>query len=662
MRRVSSLLGRLALSASFVGLCVSCVESKDVAVSHRAGTMSGTCNDDRECGVDGACVSDPAGGTSCLCSEGLVGTNCEWSAETVLEEFALAAPVDANAWNRDEQTGLHFRHATEKEMKLNEWAPGTFVVEAGTLFDAMSAGRDDIGVVLPETLTSSRVLGLMWITEKEGPGFVEMSGTVEGKMKIDAGRPVFHKYASQIEVRDGRVDLLGAVVTGTAVDGDRQLIIHGHVERAGETGASVDWIRITPVNSHVQLEALPGPGVKLEDLLLVQWSPGAQPYEELPSQTQNLCPPAIVTDAEVGDPWTPIEGEPEPYHPCVEPGGNGGSVFQMNQCTNGFDDDGDELTDDHSDPMCKHTSACDPTKGHPDHVHEYESGLDYGQFGDVVWCTKRQSSWVVEMEEQAAAIRDAFRAPAHDNDDYNDWVSSPGQTLVWQASKCWMLGSVDEARDCRDNLSDCGPYAAGQHTYPYKKSGRTYWSQHIERGAADLYHAVNLPEHLNIDHPLQMWFVIVNEGLDDFANQNITWAGKTAENYRGATINGDQPGITPKSFAEDLAHEFGHIFGCGHCDARAVPTLEVSSEENQPTTYQETEVDGHSFMWTSDDDAYEYCSVDVSGLSNSAHRFGSYCSRDMVDDNTNEFNTRDAFPPTFGTPLADVPWSWQPVP
>lgn len=673
MSALSNLVGPLVVAcAGASSLLAGCdVPAEDggplaPVVVDRAGALPDTvpdgCDATTDCGTNATCTSDAAGDLpSCQCMEGWVGEACLYPAQTTIEEFLYAEPPHPLKWQEHDKTGLRFRHATSKEMGRYGWKPGTFLVEAGSLFDDIATGREDVRLALPIAMTRARSLDLRWVTETEGPNFVEMNGSHDSVVDIDSGRPIFQKYASKTKVNEGQIDLLGAIVTATAVDGDRQLVVHGHVEREGDWGPSVDWVRITPLNSHVELDAFPKAGMSANDMLVMEWSSGEEPMQQFPQDELDLCPPPIVTGADQGEPYTPLDEDSPTHHPCVEPG-SGEPVPQGHQCNDGFDNDGDGANNS-ADPMCEHEESCDPQEGYPEHEHESESGLDYAQFGDIVWCTRHRDSWLVDMEQMAVASRSVMRAPAADNDHYNDWLDGAGRTLRWAATKCWTLPTEDEAVACRDEGA-CGPFHAnGPHDYPYYNTARCYWSQNLKRAEADLHHAVNLPEEFtSIDVPVQLFLLIVSETVHDFGAANQTWGGTSSINALGAVINGDQKNADVLDLGETVAHELGHAFGCLHCDARIVPQLEPTVDEDTGMVlYEETDEDGKSLMSTGnafemsecEDDDHEYEDVTVHP---DAHRYGPKCSNKIVGANFNEYNSRDRYPQTFGRPIDEVPW------
>lgn len=675
----------------FLSIATSCAVTEEPVTSDRSGSAPGACSSDRECGDNGACVIDRSGLGACYCSDGLVGTHCEWSSSEVLEEFTQIDPVDPRAWNDHEPSRLRYRHATAQEIARNGWKPGSFLVEAGSLFDDLAVRRQDIAVLVPLTLQTARMLELGWVAEERGPGFVEVGGTPKGlgkgKVAIEGTRPVFHRFASRLRVRDGEIDLLGALATATSVEGDTQVMIEGHLERKGAVGSSVDRVRVTPLNSYWQLDALPDAGMGVEDLLLVQWSPAATPMQELPSQPLDLCPPPILTQ-DLFDPNQPLDDDSPLHHPCVEPG-DSPLPGSLTECENGLDDDGDEDWDVDGAPdfgvdprpideMCEHSSECRPGLEHPEclefendcdpglinpeHAH-LESGLSYGQFGDVVWCTANEATWKVQMQSRNAKMLQAINAPAYGNPDYAEYVDRPGaRTMVWRASKCWLLPDMEAARACRTSKANCGPFAKGtEHEYPYGGNANDKWAQHIARGAADLHHAVHLPEPFNtIDHPLDMWLVIVHEGSEDadHGGQYEAWGGSSAYDKRGAVINGAKAQSGDFEDGRDMAHELAHAFGCSHCDVDEVPKWGQYSEDNEAVVGEVPGVFGGSIMMTTDEEekAEDGC-ADAYESNIHANRFAEACSRWIISDTFNAFNRRtDAWAPTFGKPIEEVHW------
>lgn len=684
MRR-TTLLTTVLLPSVLAGLALSCVVDDGSQTSFRSITGSTPCRSDDDCGKLAVCVPDESGAGYCKCPEGTTGADCEWSSAEVIPEFAEIGPVDPRKWHVDKATGRRFRHATSAEIARHGWKPGAFIVEAQPVFEAMRSTGESIEVLVPMTLDTARTVGFRWITAEEGPPMVEL-GEADGRAVMDGTRAVFHRYASEIFVEKGRVDLLGALATATAVEGDTQLLIEGHVEREGIDGTSIDRIEVLPLNNYWDLDAMPS-GTGLEDMLLLQWSPAATALKELP-QDMNLCPPPIVTEADF-DPYTPLDDDAPEHHPCVEPG-ESPHPGNIHECDNGYDDDGDGSRDvdgaplqpgDHvPDPMCQHSDQCEPGYEHeecllfendcdpglmrPDHEHNTESGLSYGQFGDVVWCTVNESTWKIRMQQLNQKTLEALETPAYDNPEYNAWVGGQGRrSMVWRASKCWLRPTVDAAEACRDSW-DCGPFDQdGEHPYPYHGDAKNAWSQHLLRGQADLHHAVHLPEPFNtIDYPLDMWFVIVHEN-DDV--EHSEWGGTSKVQRRGAVINGGadamyDPDVNKEGYHDKLgrrvAHELAHALGCEHCDAEDVPIWgDVCDENWENCVPGEKDIYGASLMITDDEDEMKDC-ADRPQSAGSALRFGPKCSTRIIDENLNDFNRRDPnLEPTFGKPIDEVP-------
>jgi hypothetical protein len=202
-----------------------------------------------------------------------------------------------------------------------------------------------------------------------------------------------------------------------------------------------------------------------------------------------------------------------------------------------------------------------------------------------------------------------------------------------------MMDTVQHAEDCKDNANACGPFAPGnQHVYPYGglHSPRYNFSDYQYASYADLAHAVTLPAPLKkITSPLDLWQVVTWEGGND-----QTWGGTATAADHPSIVNGAWSSLNIPIPYSSSPHEFGHVFGCGHCDTEYV---EKVGGGGLGLTH------GWSTMVTSAQN--DNCAKGQNSGERS-HRFGATCSLKIINaaTNSNAFNRRSgpAGGPSFG--------------
>lgn len=616
-------------------------------------------NDSTDCSPYGSCVTNATGNAFCQCDEKHFGAGCQFDRRSVIEDFVgLEEPA---RWQQDRKSGLMYRHATKSEREKNHWKPGTFLVEAGTSLKQIANGQP-VTIVIPMTVNTSRILDLKYVSNDVGGHFMQLDQKENNKAGISSGRPSFQLYGSDFTetVIGGQNvrDLKGALITAVSVSREEHFVALGHMNRQHGNQTTLDRLKIEGPGPQWFIEPIEGYQADGSTLLALHWTPNNTGISELPQQGLNLCGFPLPN---VDDPKTPGS------HPCSSPGGGhspqpGGA----NECTNTVDDDADETFDidgamgaglyGEVDPMCKHNdTTCNPLgfSSFPDHTHKRESGLYYGLFGGVQWCTRHKSTWKEEMYLRATVISNAFRTESvadpndpqgapynQDNTHFNEFIANKGGSSLmrWSASKCWMLESNEQADLCRNNSANCGPFAPGnQHVYPYGglASPRTNFSLYQYESWKDLEHAAKLPGNHNMDYPLDLWQYIGYETDEEIGGVDL-WGGKASTLNPATIVNGAYESSTPYT---EGPHEFGHVFGCTHCDMRYVSGTDLQGEPEVGRTLMVTETES------------EACNEDGGAK---IIRFSTRCSLRMINDSYNKFNRRHGIMddpskgPTFG--------------
>src|SRR5690606_16239937 len=136
---------------------------------------------------------------------------------------------------------------THAEMQANGWQPGAFLVEAPEFFEGVRDGRESVQMLVPVHLGAAVPLDLNRLKTEQGPEFIEMSGATgsstgpdEVKAQVRGGVVVFHSYVSRFRKGVDGHDYFGFLATGISVEGDRQVVVDGHVERQDGEGPRVD--------------------------------------------------------------------------------------------------------------------------------------------------------------------------------------------------------------------------------------------------------------------------------------------------------------------------------------------------------------------------------------------------------------------------------------
>lgn len=331
------------------------------------------------------------------------------------------------------------------------------------------------------------------------------------------------------------------------------------------------------------MEVVSGASLGISDVHLVQWSPSPAEGDWPPTNPGDYCGLFGGDYCDQNDP---------DCHPCAEPHE---PTPALTQCTDTLDNDGDDDIDidgpgaTEPDTVCVHGENCDPTgynSTYPAHTHNRETGKYYAIFGDVVHCTVNSHDWPLRAHDRALFMRQTFHAETP-NAAYNAFVDQPGVDAVrWFASKCWIMESAAEARDCRRN-GNCGLFNSGDHVYPYANLGsaRDYFVNYIWATRADYQHAVELDYPYNsIEYPADFVHLMVHHGQDDYYGVDTEWGGKTNDDdHFGAIINGAREDLVgdPIMAWRSSPHETGHLFGCSHCDAEyANGTWDVMTTTN----------------------------------------------------------------------------------
>jgi len=609
------------------------------------GVTEATCIDatgaETDCGDRASCQFQADGSASCQCEPEYFGDACEYLVATVIPDFVdLQDPTE---WALDAATGTRFRLATANERRVNGLMPGTFLVEASNTPSGFSSGGRNVQLLLPLTPTESRTVDMAWLAQDDEVGaFLEVRQAGANEARTLEKNPTFNIYGSSYRHDGSNYHLNGALLTAVAAAGERQFIAQGYVERTGTNGQRLDRVRISGPNRRLKLDTIGPVAEQPNELLVMTWSPGPQATQAIPEQPLDLCAGQTV---DVDEPPMPADN---PGHPCAEPG-NGNNTPQGHQCDNLGDDDGDGKTDydgynsAEPDDMCLHHSGCAMSQGYPNHEHTYESGLEYGFFGDITWCTANRDTWKEDMYLRATFTNQMFANPpigedGTPNTGYDNYLTfSNGKMMRWTASKCWFLDSLDQAESCKDDASACGPFAPGSiHEYPYGglSNPRVNYLGYRTASYKDLEHAVKLPEPNRIRRPLDLWQVITREvAQGHFGKDDTEWGGTAQLAEHAGVINGGRAELGYALPYSPSAHEFGHVFGCEHEDVEFVDKVTPLGNLTK----------GWSLMATGANKALGPIR---------AMRFGKKCSLRMVDAATelNKFNRRSGATsgPIFG--------------
>lgn len=442
----------------------------------------------------------------CQCEPGFAGATCEGvDPEVVLPEFVGLA--DPSAWTAA-SGGARFRRATGLELEANTWIPGTFVVEDASLTTALAAGANSITVTVPTDDTSAATVALDLVGETVFGPFVELFGTPE--------------------------DFSATVSNSTVLE---------YVEPAG----SPTVLRITALKEDAELRAL---GLTAGVREIRMFRPGSSVvFDETPDDGGTPPDPGafVLLVAQQGD-NTLVDDLCLP--PCAPPADN--------QCIGDDDEDHDGLVDA-DDSYCNHSTLCDPSNGHPDHVHVKESGNRYGVIGEIVWCTDqvtRGGGWKSELTARVLQFGGDLRSANDANvSAYNQLL--PRGIMRFGFGMCWLASDQNAAIACRNDGVGC----PGNYSFPgFGRNGRMY----LEGPAKDSIRTVAVDAGLN--QPVQNVILLVGSSAVEFDGDEAEGGSPSSGPFESyAAMGGKQ--TTGNNVRQTFMHELGHTMGLSHSDA-----------------------------------------------------------------------------------------------
>lgn len=512
------------------------------------------CCDEATCSGQGTCTVEE-GLAVCACDEGWVGVACNAPADRY--PFATDPGKDPPVWSPNGD--LWVRPPSFREQRRYGLRPGTFFIANSKLVDDVTAGEkettmplafpdgqlDRFDMEIKDSYTSE-----VRLVERRSMG--SFADIVNRFPEVTIYRSLYETDGSVRSVMQ-----ILAVENGGFVS--RGLARH-ESNMPGMTG--VFGVSVSPVSSTMQLDEIAPESGEIDDSTLLI----SEAYTVNPTQAglfDNCNGLALCTDLcadtglEQGDPGPAC---PPPPDPCqhVSPCGDGhgpGNPTISHHCNDGVDNDGDGLTDS-SDPQCNHYPTCQPGGDIPVHGHFFEAGADFGMFGDVVWCTKKGDNWPSVILDRGYLSE----TPFHKNtgnapyDSYYKWgkmfYDSHKKLVRLKVMGCWRLPSEQEAADCSDDLADCGPFASGPHTYPYR-FGR--FAEGMWDGLkVDVWHA----RSIGMTDPLNLAHTVAGNLIGNSEAESIPGFASVA----GSNVN----------TADASPHEIGHTLNLTHCDVRKV--------------------------------------------------------------------------------------------
>ncbi|MFN2427197.1 MAG: hypothetical protein ABR587_12205 [Candidatus Binatia bacterium] len=515
------------------------------------------CCDVTTCSGNGKCaVEDDV--AVCTCDEGWVGATCNAPAE--LYPFATEPSREPPVWTG--AGNLFVRPPSYGEQMRHDLRPGTFFIANSALIADVTAGEPD--TVMPLVFPDGEIGRYNLDLKAEFTSDVRLieRRSEEGAAKIVNRFPQVKIYRSLFESDRS----LRSVMQVLAVD-EGGLVSRGLASHESNmpNNTGLFSMTVTPVGPAMRLDDIEAVGVGVDDSTLLiseaffANAHQAELFDDCGGQPfcSELC---ADTGLDVGDPGPACPSPPDPCEhssPCGD-GHGSGEPPATHQCNDGDDNDGDELVDGF-DPECDHTPFCEPGGDIPQHFHTFEAGSDFGLFGDVRWCTKKGDSWPAFLLDRGYYTETPYHTntgfPAYDNlFKWGDAFYSIHEKLVrLRTIGCWRLPTEEEAEDCSDNLADCGPFAAGAHTYPYRfgRDAEGMW----DGLKVDVWHARSV-------------------GMDDPLNNAQTLAGTLIGNSEAESIPGFASVVGNNVNGQDAnPHELGHTLNLTHCDARKVGNL-----------------------------------------------------------------------------------------
>jgi len=511
-----------------------------------------TCSGNGECAVEGDVAV-------CACKEGWVGAKCNAPAE--IYPFATEPSQDPPVWT---QVGdVFIRPPSYGEQMRLDLRPGTFFIANDLLVSHVAGGKPETTVPL---VFPDGQLGRFDLEIKDT--FTSEVRLIEtraagSQVAIDDSFPKVTIYRSLYET-DGSVR---AVLQILAVD-DGGFVARGVARHDSNlpNHEGVFRTRLSPMSPTAELDDIvPVNGTIDETTLLMSEAYFANAQQaELFDNCSGL---SICADlcAEMGlDQGDPGPACPAPPDPCehVSPCGDGqgpGEPNVIHQCNDDEDNDNDGLIDG-VDPQCDHSPTCEPGGSIPAHVHQWEAGMDFGIFADVRWCTFRKTTWKSDLLDLGYHTETPFHKNTGDPD-YdtlykwgNLFFNAHEKLARLKVVSCWVLDTYTQAEACSDDLAECGPFASGTHTYPYR----------FGRDAAGFFNGVKVDawhaRGLGISEPMTAASALTNGIVGASEAQGIPGYASVV-------------GTNVSSGDDATAHELGHSSNLTHCDVRLVNGL-----------------------------------------------------------------------------------------
>lgn len=511
-----------------------------------------TCSGNGECSID-------EGVAVCDCRDGWVGAAC--NAPAARYPFAEKPTKEPPVWTK--VGDVLVRPPSYDEQMRFDLMPGTFFVANDLLREHIAGGKTETSMpfVFPDGQLDRFDLEIK-DAYRSDVRVIERRA-VGDDVVIDDFVPEVKIYRSLYET-DGSVRSVmqilalddGSFVARGIARHDSNLPNHGGPFRT----------RVAPFSAPEELDDIaPDEGEIDDSSLLITEAFFANTHQAGlldDCNGQSICSDLCADmGVDIGDPGPTCPPPPDPCEhvsPCGE-GHHPGDPVVIHHCNDGQDNDDDDFVDG-ADPQCDHTPFCEPGDGKPEHVHLWEAGMDFGIFGDVLWCTFNKNTWKADLLDRGWYTETPFHKNTGnaDFDALYKWGNAfydPYEKLArLNVMGCWVLDSTAEAEACADDLSECGPFASGTHTYPY----------HFGRDAVGFWHGVKV----------DVWHA---RGLG--MNQPLTAAQALTKNLIGAPEAESIPGfasVVGTNVSGDLdtmAHELGHTANLTHCDVRQVNGL-----------------------------------------------------------------------------------------
>jgi hypothetical protein len=509
------------------------------------------CCDPTTCSGNGTCTVEK-GVAVCDCDDGFVGASCNAPAERY--PFATKPTQDPPVWTKIGDVFVRPPSYGE-QMRLN-LLPGTFFVANDLLRGHITGGKEETTVPFVFPDGQLRRFDLE-IKDKFTSDVVSLERRAAGSFaQIIERNPEVTIYRSLYE-SDGSVR---SVLRILALD-DGSFVARG-IARHDANQPELEGpfrMRVAPFDPVGELDDIvPASGTIDDSSLLITEAFFANTHQaELFDDCNGL---SICADlcadmgVDIGDPGPACPPPPDPCEhvsPCGEGHGEGDPFF-IHHCNDGLDNDDDGL-EDGQDPQCDHKPTCEPGGDIPQHVHHWEAGMDFGIFGDVLWCTYNKNSWQADLLDRGWHAETPFHRTTGDAE-YdqlyrwgNEFFSVYEKLARLKVMGCWVMDSIAESEECADDLSECGPFASGAHTYPYHygRDAEGFW-----RGVkVDAWHArgIGMNEPLTSAHALTKNLIGASEAESAPGFASVV----------GTNVTGD---------LDSTPHELGHTANMSHCD------------------------------------------------------------------------------------------------